>query len=79
MHAICMRICICYVHALRASAAAISRARSQLTKRQDGWTALHFAAAKGHTSIVSMLLERKANTDAREEKSGVRVALHCRP
>lgn len=34
-------------------------------KSKDGWTALHFAAEKGHVECVELLLREGAEVDAR--------------
>lgn len=42
---------------------------------EEGWTALHFAAFKGHNKIVAALLEAKINIDVQGKVYG-RTALH---
>jgi len=43
-------------------------------QNNDGWTALHYAAEKGHLEVVNLLLSHKANTS--EEDNSGSTALH---
>jgi hypothetical protein len=43
--------------------AGLSRTTINAVEAKTGMTALHFAAAKGHTEMVKFLLERGAGTD----------------
>ena len=42
-----------------------------ITTREDGGTALHYAAWEGHIVIVDLLLARGADLDARDERHGM--------
>ena len=44
---------------------------------QNGFTPLHLASQEGHTDIVSLLLEKDANVNARAHVSCLNIVLFC--
>jgi len=46
---------------------------------QNGWTALHLAAEKGHEDVVELLLEAKADPEVKTEVINVTSVLYGTP
>ena len=43
---------------------------------QEGWTALHWAAMKGHVAIVDLLVQNKADLNICDEVIFLNISAH---